>query len=65
MIVANQATARSDSAQRPYTLGSLVSGKPRGRQRSRLGQRGQAVKADGVVVLPVGLESVGSALGVI
>ena len=40
-------------------------GKPRGRQRSRLGQRGQAVKADGVVVLPVGLESVGSTLCVI
>ncbi len=40
-------------------------GESRGRQRSGLGQRGQAVKADGVVVLPVGLQSVGSTLCVI
>ncbi len=40
-------------------------GESRGRQRSRLRQRGQSVEADGVVVLPVRLESVGSALCVI
>ena len=40
-------------------------GEPKGRKRSPLGQRGQAVEADGVVVLPVALESVGSTLRVI